>query len=150
MDSSEHEKQPARLTSQMHGYLEMHQDIHCRNGGTPFPYSYTCKHMRMTRYCNFTPQLAKPRQRSVRINGLATCLRLEEVYWRIIEEIARQESVTVGKLISRWALEIDLTQEAICNFTGFVRIICVTQLLDRKHPIDLDLIDPDVSVGQLG
>lgn len=105
--------------------------------------------MRMTRYCNFTPQLAKPRQRSVRINGLATCLRLEEVYWRIIEEIARQESVTVGKLISRWALEIDLTQEAICNFTGFVRIICVTQLLDGKHPIDLCLIDPDVSVAPL-
>ncbi|MFM0294425.1 MULTISPECIES: ribbon-helix-helix domain-containing protein [Paraburkholderia] len=147
MNSSENEKQPARLTSQMHCHLEMHQDIYRRHGGSAFSNSYTRTHMRMTQYCNFTPQLAKPRQRSVRINGLATCLRLEEVYWRIIEEIARQEAVTVGKLISRWALEIDLTQEAICNFTGFVRIICVTQLLDRKHPIDLDLIDPDVSVG---
>ncbi|CAB3796557.1 hypothetical protein LMG28690_04359 [Paraburkholderia caffeinilytica] len=108
-------------------------------------HSYTCTRMQMTRYCNFTPLLAQPRQRSVRINGLATCLRLEEIYWRIIEEIARQESMTVGKLISRWALEIDLTQEAIHNFTGFIRIICVTQLLDKNHPISLNLIDPDAS-----
>ncbi|ASV99894.1 aryl-sulfate sulfotransferase [Paraburkholderia aromaticivorans] len=133
----------------MHERLEMHQDIRSRNGGPPLQYSCSSTHMPMTRYCNFTPQLAKPRQRSVRINGLATCLRLEEVYWRIIEEIARQESVTVGKLISRWALEIDLTQEAICNFTGFVRIICVTQLLDNKHPINLNMIDPDVPAGSL-
>ncbi len=134
----------------MHGHLEMHQDIYRLNGGSFPSYSYAYTHMPMTRYCNFTPQLAKPRQRSVRINGLATCLRLEEVYWRIIEEIARQESVTVGKLISRCALEIDLTQEAICNFTGFVRIICVTQLLDNKHPINLNMIDPDVPAGSLG
>ncbi|MFM0227916.1 ribbon-helix-helix domain-containing protein [Paraburkholderia dipogonis] len=126
----------------MHHHLKMRLDLHSPNQGSAFSYSYTCTHMRMTRYCNFTPQLARPRQRSVRINGLATCLRLEEVYWRIIEEIARQEAVTVGKLISRWALEIDLTQETICNFTGFIRIICVTQLLDKKHPIDLGTIDP--------
>jgi predicted DNA-binding ribbon-helix-helix protein len=70
-------------------------------------------------------------------------LRLEEIYWRIIEEIARQESLTVGKLISKWALEIDMTQETICNFTGFIRIICVTQILEQKHPIDLHAIDPE-------
>ncbi|WP_244144194.1 ribbon-helix-helix domain-containing protein [Paraburkholderia fungorum] len=99
--------------------------------------------MRMTEYCNFTPALARPRLRSVRINGLATCLRLEEVYWRIIEEIARQKSMSVGKLISQWAREIDLTQETVCNFTGLIRIICVTQLLDKKHPINLEAIDPD-------
>jgi predicted DNA-binding ribbon-helix-helix protein len=102
-------------------------------------------HMRMTRYCNFTPQLARPRLRSVRINGFATCLRLEEIYWRIIEEIARQESLTVGKLISKWALEIDMTQETICNFTGFSRIICVTQILEQKYPIGIHAIDPDAA-----
>jgi predicted DNA-binding ribbon-helix-helix protein len=101
--------------------------------------------MRMTRYCNFTPLLAKPRLRSVRINGFATCLRLEEIYWRIIEEIARQESLTVGKLISKWALEIDMTQETICNFTGFIRIICVTQILEQKYPIGITVIDPDAA-----
>jgi predicted DNA-binding ribbon-helix-helix protein len=98
--------------------------------------------MRTTRYCNFNPQLARPRLRSLRINGFATCLRLEEIYWRIIEEIARAESITVGKLISKWALEIDMMQETICNFTGFIRIICVTQVLEQKCTIDMVTIDP--------
>jgi predicted DNA-binding ribbon-helix-helix protein len=98
--------------------------------------------MGMMRFCNFAPGLARPKLRSIRINGFATCLRLEEIYWRIIEEIARQESLTVGKLISRWALEIDMTQETICNFTGFVRIICVTQILEQTYPIDMQTIAP--------
>nr|WKF59059.1 hypothetical protein HUO10_003567 [Paraburkholderia busanensis] len=99
--------------------------------------------MVLTRYCNFAPRLARPKLRSIRINGFATCLRLEEIYWRIIEEIARQESLTVGKLISKWALEIDMTQETICNFTGFIRIICVTQILERTYPIDMKTIAPE-------
>ncbi|MEZ0602498.1 ribbon-helix-helix domain-containing protein [Paraburkholderia sp. IW21] len=103
----------------------------------------------MTRYCNFTPLLAKPRLRSVRINGFATCLRLEEIYWRIIEEIARQESLTVGKLISKWALEIDMTQETVCNFTGLIRIICVTQIIEQKHLIDMRTIDPEAQRSAL-
>lgn len=99
----------------------------------------------MTQYCNFTPLLGKPRLRSVRINGFSTCLRLEEIYWRIIEEIAHQESLTVGKLISKWAMEIDMTHETIRNFTGFVRIICVTQILEHKYPINLKTIDPEAT-----
>lgn len=105
--------------------------------------SYKHPTMVLTQYCNFAPRLARPRLRSIRINGFATCLRLEEIYWRIIEEIARQESLTVGKLISRWALEIDMTQETICNFTGFIRIICVTQILQRTYPIDMKTIAPE-------
>ncbi len=70
-------------------------------------------------------------------------MRLEEIYWRIIEEIARQESLTVGKLISKWAIEIDMTQETICNFTGFIRIICVTQILEQAYPIDMNTIAAD-------
>ncbi|CAE6819981.1 ribbon-helix-helix domain-containing protein [Paraburkholderia haematera] len=105
--------------------------------------------MRITRYCNFSPHLAKPRLRSVRINGFATCLRLEEIYWRIIEEIARQESLTVGKLISKWAIDIDMTQETVCNFTGLIRIICVTQIIEQNHPIDMKTLDPDASANAL-
>ena len=105
--------------------------------------------MSHTRYCDFDPQLAKPRLRSVRINGFATCLRLEEIYWRIIEEIARTESLTVGKLISKWALEIDMMQDTICNFTGFVRIICVTQVLEHNCQIDIKSITPRASSAPL-
>jgi predicted DNA-binding ribbon-helix-helix protein len=94
--------------------------------------------MPITQYCNFSADLARPRQRSVRVNGLATCLRLEEVYWTIIEKLAREESLTVGKLISRWALEMDLAHEDVWNFTGYVRVICVVQLMKRSGSMPVD------------
>ncbi|WP_408228158.1 MULTISPECIES: ribbon-helix-helix domain-containing protein [Paraburkholderia] len=90
--------------------------------------------MLRTTYCNFNTDLLKLRQRSVRLNGIATCLRLEEIYWSIIEELAREESLTVGKLISRWAMEMDLAHESTWNFTGYVRVVCVVQLMRRADP----------------
>lgn len=87
--------------------------------------------MATQRYCDFSFRLAAPRQRSVRINGFATCIRLEEVYWTIIEILARQESITAGKLLSKWALEMDLACDAVKNFTSYVRVICVVQLTRR-------------------
>ncbi|HTH60926.1 MAG TPA: ribbon-helix-helix domain-containing protein [Paraburkholderia sp.] len=87
--------------------------------------------MPRTTYCNFSSDLLKLRQRSIRLNGVATCLRLEEIYWAIIEELAREESLTVGKLISRWAMETDLTHECVLNFTGYIRVVCVVHLIRR-------------------
>ena len=101
-------------------------------------------HMTTQRYCNFSADLAKPRQRSVRVNGLATCLRLEEIYWSIIEELVREESLTVGKLISRWALEMDLAHENVWNFTGYVRVVCVVQLMKRIGSSELDDFHPSL------
>lgn len=92
-------------------------------------------------YCNFNGRLATPRQRSIRINGFATCIRLEEVYWTIIEILARQESVTVGKLLSRWALEVDLACDVVKNFTSYVRVICVIQLMRRLESIGSDELE---------
>jgi predicted DNA-binding ribbon-helix-helix protein len=87
------------------------------------------------RYCDFSVKLVTPRQRSIRINGFATCIRLEEVYWTIIEILARQESMTVGRLLSKWALELDLASDFVRNFTGYVRIICVVQLIRQMGTI---------------
>lgn len=112
----------------------------------------TDSHMANKAYCNFSTDLLKPRQRSIRVNGLATCLRLEEIYWSIIEELARRESLSVGKLISRWAMEMDLACESVWNFTGYIRVICVMQLMNHTnpaHPLDVSL-PPDSSKGRGG
>jgi predicted DNA-binding ribbon-helix-helix protein len=98
--------------------------------------------MLRTTYCNFSTGFLKLRQRSIRLNGIATCLRLEEIYWLIIEELAREESLTVGKLISKWAMEMDLAHESICNFTGYVRVVCVVQLMRRMDSArQMDLVN---------
>lgn len=88
------------------------------------------------RYCDFSMKLVTPRQRSIRINGFATCIRLEEVYWAIIELLARQECVTVGRLLSRWAMEMDLGFDTVKNFTGYVRVVCVVQLVRQAGTLD--------------
>ncbi|WP_244828236.1 ribbon-helix-helix domain-containing protein [Caballeronia sp. TF1N1] len=81
-------------------------------------------------------KLVTPRQRSIRINGFATCIRLEEVYWAIIELLARQECLTVGRLLSRWAMEMDLGFDTVKNFTGYVRVVCVVQLVRQAGTLD--------------
>lgn len=96
---------------------------------------YEYLRMATQRYCDFSIALVTPRQRSIRINGFATCIRLEEVYWTIIEILARQESVTVGRLLSRWALEMDLACDVVKNFTGYIRVVCVVQLVRRMGRI---------------
>lgn len=90
--------------------------------------------MKNATHPNFSTDILKPRQRSIRVNGLATCMRLEEVYWSIIDELARRESLTVGKLISRWAMELDFAHGSVWNFTSYVRVTCVIQLIDRVNP----------------
>jgi predicted DNA-binding ribbon-helix-helix protein len=93
--------------------------------------------MKAKEYCQFDIDLVRPRLRSVRVNGFATCFRLEEIYWKIIEKIARDECLTVGKLISRWALETDLTHGPVRNFTGFIRVVCVVHIIRKPCGIDL-------------
>ncbi|MDR5782066.1 ribbon-helix-helix domain-containing protein [Caballeronia sp. LZ065] len=84
--------------------------------------------------CEISSTWIVPRQRSMRINGFATCVRLEEVYWRIIETLAERESVTVGKLVSKWALEMDLSAHEVKNFTGYLRVVCVVEMIKRIQP----------------
>ena len=49
---------------------------------------------------DFGMSLARPLSRSVRLNGFATCLRLEEVYWEVLSEIARNNDCSINALLS--------------------------------------------------
>ncbi|MCP6135162.1 ribbon-helix-helix domain-containing protein, partial [Klebsiella pneumoniae] len=44
---------------------------------------------------DFDMRQALPVSRSVRLNGFSTCLRLEAVYWRILERIAEVNRCSV-------------------------------------------------------
>lgn len=57
---------------------------------------------------NFNMGLAQPLSRSVRLNGFATCLRLEEVYWRILERIAEVNQCSVNAVLSYVDREVHL------------------------------------------
>ncbi|WP_167523973.1 ribbon-helix-helix domain-containing protein [Pseudomonas laurentiana] len=80
---------------------------------------------------DFNMNLAQPLSRSVRLNGFATCLRLEEVYWKILERIAAANGCTVNCVLSYVDREVHLRHGGVKNFSGLVRVICVVYLLGQ-------------------
>ncbi|MFT0521147.1 ribbon-helix-helix domain-containing protein [Pseudomonas faucium] len=72
----------------------------------------------------------QPVSRSVRLNGFSTCLRLEGVYWGILERIAEANQCSVSAVLSYVDREVHLRQGGVRNFSGLIRVICVAWLLD--------------------
>lgn len=73
----------------------------------------------------FDMGLAQPLSRSVRLNGFATCLRLEQVYWDILAEMAKINCCSVSALLSHVDREVHLRHGGVKNFSGLVRVVCV-------------------------
>ncbi|MHC8324336.1 ribbon-helix-helix domain-containing protein [Pseudomonas sp. GB2N2] len=73
----------------------------------------------------FDMGLAQPLSRSVRLNGFATCLRLEQVYWDILAEMALINCCSVSALLSHVDREVHLRHGGVKNFSGLVRVVCV-------------------------
>jgi predicted DNA-binding ribbon-helix-helix protein len=80
----------------------------------------------------FDMALARPLSRSVRLNGFSTCLRLEQVYWNILAEIARINTCSVSALLSYVDREVHLRYGGVKNFSGLVRVVCVVHVLKER------------------
>ncbi len=63
--------------------------------------------------------------RSIRLNGQSTSLRLEKVFWGILELIAVDEGMSVPRFISTLHREILLLRGEVPNFASHLRCICV-------------------------
>ncbi|NBA95810.1 ribbon-helix-helix domain-containing protein [Pseudomonas sp. R5(2019)] len=79
---------------------------------------------------DFNMGLALPRSKSVRLNGFATCLRLEAVYWKILESIAGANNCSVNAILSYVDREVHLRYGGVKNFSGLIRVVCVVHLLN--------------------
>ncbi|HWT67519.1 MAG TPA: ribbon-helix-helix domain-containing protein [Pseudomonas sp.] len=77
----------------------------------------------------FDMGLAQPLSRSVRLNGFATCLRLEQVYWDILGAMAKVNCCSVSALLSYLDREVHLRHGGVKNFSGLVRVVCVVHSL---------------------
>jgi predicted DNA-binding ribbon-helix-helix protein len=64
--------------------------------------------------------------RSIRLNGQSTSIRVEKVFWEILEDIAAAEGMSVPRFISTLHQEILLLRGEVPNFTSHLRCICVT------------------------
>ncbi|SDU84525.1 ribbon-helix-helix domain-containing protein [Pseudomonas mucidolens] len=83
----------------------------------------------------FDMALARPLSRSVRLNGFSTCLRLEEVYWNILAEIAKVNTCSISALLSYVDREVHLRHGGVKNFSGLVRVVCVAHVLKGRASV---------------
>ncbi len=62
--------------------------------------------------------------RSMRIDGMATSVRLEEFYWQVLTEIGARDDLSVGQLVTRLFLETTEAGHDPDNFASFLRVCC--------------------------
>lgn len=95
-------------------------------------------------FVNADPSLWQTRLRSVRMHGFSTSVRLEKVYWTLLEEIARRDGLSVPEILARLYEEVLETHGAVENFSSFLRVCCARYLmlqlagdipLDQRQPI---------------
>jgi predicted DNA-binding ribbon-helix-helix protein len=78
------------------------------------------------------------RSRTVRIHGALTSIRLENMVWDILAEMAEEEGRTTNALISLFHDEILAHRGEVPNFASFLRVTCMRylrrRLLDELKP----------------
>ena len=74
------------------------------------------------------PIAYEQRTRSMRIHGVLTSLRLENMVWDILAEMADAEGCTTNHLIVTFHDEIMAHRGEVPNFASFLRVSCMRYL----------------------
>jgi predicted DNA-binding ribbon-helix-helix protein len=78
------------------------------------------------------PNQYESRQRSIRIHGVITSIRLENAMWEVLSDIAVESNCSTNALISRLYDELTEGRATVSNFASFLRVTCVCHLADGK------------------
>ena len=71
--------------------------------------------------------------RSVRLGGHATSIRLEAMYWATLDEIAKLQSVPLGRFLTKLNDEVlSFDENEPHNFASLLRCACMTYLSEVK------------------
>ncbi|QNK72470.1 ribbon-helix-helix domain-containing protein [Variovorax sp. PAMC28562] len=82
-------------------------------------------------FVNADPILYEQRSRTVRIHGVLTSLRLENMMWDTLAEMAAEEGRTTNALISTFHDEVLAHRGEVPNFASFLRVTCMRYLRRR-------------------
>jgi predicted DNA-binding ribbon-helix-helix protein len=69
--------------------------------------------------------------RSVRIGGVVTSIRLEQRFWQILEDIAKESQMTLPLFLTTLHDEVIERNGSISNFASLLRVVCTVHL-DQK------------------
>ena len=79
-------------------------------------------------YSHADPILYEYRARSVRIDGVITTIRLENMFWQTLSELAGDNDMTTNQLIAKLHGEVSAYLGEATNFSSFLRVTCLRYL----------------------
>lgn len=79
-------------------------------------------------YTSADPIHYEQRTRSMRIRGVVTSIRLENLCWDILARIAAMDNLTTNQLIGKLYDEIIERQGRVDNLSSFLRVSCMRYL----------------------
>ncbi|GAA0786899.1 MULTISPECIES: ribbon-helix-helix domain-containing protein [Pseudomonadati] len=79
-------------------------------------------------YSGAEPELFASQTRSIRIDGVVTSIRLEAVFWQIIQQIAEEADLSIAEFLTRIYREVIIKRGEINNFSSLLRVACTTYL----------------------
>src|SRR5450830_1471683 len=86
------------------------------------------------------------RSRTIRIHGALTSIRLENMVWDVLAEMAEEEGRTTNALIALFHDEILAHRGEVPNFASFLRVTCM-RYLRREARAASQAADADVGDG---
>jgi predicted DNA-binding ribbon-helix-helix protein len=79
-------------------------------------------------YRKTDPILYESRTRSIRMRGVLTTIRLENLFWEVLTEMAAHESITTNQLVAKLHDEVVAWRGESINFASFLRVCCLRYL----------------------
>ncbi len=98
------------------------------------------------------PALWENETRSLRLDGMATSVRLEAFFWSVLEEIGTRDQLTVSHLLQRLYRESLDEGHDLDNFASFLRFCCGRYLalqLSGDVPADATIALRDVDASRI-
>jgi len=84
-------------------------------------------------YSKAEPKLFEQITRSIRIDGCVTSIRLETVFWQLLNDIAQEEQLKLSAFLSRIYTERIICENENMNFSSLLRVACITYLNNKQR-----------------
>ena len=103
-------------------------------------------------FISANPESYASRTRSVRLHGVVTSIRLENLYWEVLEEIGQRDDMGVVQLIEKLYDELVAARGAVGNFSSFLRVSALRYMALQAHqriPLDVNVPIRSLDAGQV-
>src|SRR5262245_25757860 len=80
------------------------------------------------------PEIYRVVTRSIRLNGYSTSIRLEALFWSILDQIAAREGLSTPRFISTLYDEVLQLRGEVGNFTSLLRVTCAVFIGNQQQP----------------